>query len=87
MEKRLPTVHGLAEYVAAGGLISYAFSYVENFRRSALYADRILRGADPAELPVEQPTKFEMVVNLRTARRIGVTIPPPMLLRADRVIE
>ena len=87
VEKRLPTVHGLAEYVAAGGLISYAFSYVENFRRSALYADRILRGADPAELPVEQPTKFEMVVNLRTARRIGVTIPPPMLLRADRVIE
>lgn len=86
-ENRLPTVHGLAQYVEAGGLMSYSFSYIDNFRRSARYADRILRGANPAELPVEQPTKFEMIVNLRTARQIGVTIPYPMLLRADRVIE
>jgi len=86
-EKRLPTVHGLAEYVDAGGLMSYSFSYMDNFRRSARYADRILRGANPAELPVEQPTKFETVVNMRTARQIGVTIPRQVLLRADRVIE
>ena len=67
--------------------MSYSFSYMDNFRRSARYADRILRGANPAELPVEQPTKFEAVVNMRTARQIGVTIPSRMLLLADRVIE
>jgi putative ABC transport system substrate-binding protein len=86
-EKGIPTVHGLAAYVEAGGLMSYSFSYIANFRGGARYVDRILRGANPAELPVEQPTKFETIVNLRTARRIGLAIPRQVLLRADRVIE
>ena len=85
--KRLPSVYGLAENVEAGGLMSYSFSYADNFRRSALYADKILKGARPADLPVEQPVQFELVVNLRTARDIGVSIPSSVLVRADRVIE
>jgi len=84
---RLPTMHGQAEYVDAGGLLSYAPGYPEFFRRAAVYVDKILKGANPGELPVEQPTKFELVINLRTARALGVTIPHPVLLRADRVIE
>jgi len=85
--RRLPAVYGLSEYVESGGLMSYSFSYADNFRRSADYVDRIFKGAKPADLPVQQPTTLEPVVNLKTAKALGVTIPPSVLLRADRVIE
>jgi putative ABC transport system substrate-binding protein len=84
---RLPSIHGLSEYVEAGGLLSYGASSLDLFRRSAVYVDKILRGARPSDLPIEQPTKFELVVNLKTARALGVTIPRSVLLRTDRVIE
>jgi putative ABC transport system substrate-binding protein len=84
---RLPAMFATREYAEAGGLMSYGTSYPGLYRRAAVYVDRILRGADPAVLPVEQATMFELVVNLETARRLGFTIPPALLLRADRVIE
>jgi putative tryptophan/tyrosine transport system substrate-binding protein len=84
---RLPTMHSAREYVAAGGLISYGPSYLDLFRRAANYVDKILRGAKPADLPVEQPTKFNLVINLTTAKALGLTIPESFLLRADEVIE
>ncbi len=84
---RLPTMHGARELVAAGGLMSYAANYEELFRRGAQYIDKILRGAKPADIPVEQPTKFDLVVNLTTAKALGLTIPPKLLLTADEVIE
>ena len=84
---RLPAICDAPEFVDAGGLMSLSVSIVERYRKSAEYVDRILRGARPADLPVEEPTVFELVVNLKTAREIGVTIPPSVLLRADRVIE
>jgi putative ABC transport system substrate-binding protein len=84
---RLPVAYGQPEHVATGGLLSYAPNYVANFRHAAKYVDRILKGAKPADLPVEQPTKFELVVNLRAARALGITIPQSVLLRADEVIE
>jgi len=84
---RLPAIFGQREFADAGGLMAYGVSFSEMFRRAAEYADRILKGTKPADLPVEQPTKFELVVNLKTAKTLGRTIPPSLLLRADQVIQ
>jgi putative ABC transport system substrate-binding protein len=84
---RLPTMHGVREYVEAGGLMSYGADYSDLFRRAGDYVDKILRGAKPADIPVEQPTKFDLAVNLITAEALGLTVPPSLLARADRVIE
>jgi putative ABC transport system substrate-binding protein len=84
---RLPTVHANREYVETGGLISYGANYADLFRRAGDYVDKILRGAKPADLPVEQPTKFDLVINLTTAKALGLKIPEGFLLRADEVIE
>jgi putative ABC transport system substrate-binding protein len=84
---RIPAVYEFGEFARAGGLIAYAPSVTEQFRRAAIYVDKILRGAKPGELPVEQPTKFELVINLKAAKAIGLKIPQAVLLRADEVIE
>ncbi len=84
---RLPTMFNLTEYVDAGGLAAYGPSLRDNFRRAATYVDKILKGAKPADLPVEQPTRFELVVNLKTAKALGLTIPQSVLIRADQVIQ
>jgi putative ABC transport system substrate-binding protein len=84
---RLPASYARPEYVEAGGLMYYGTNYPELFRRAASYVDKILKGAKPADLPVEQPTKFEFIVNLKAAKQIGLTIPPNVLARADRVIK
>jgi len=84
---RLPSIHPFRESAMAGGMLSYAPSLTEIAERGALYVDRILKGAKPSDLPVEQPTKFELVINLKTAKALGLTIPPSLLLRADQVIE
>ena len=84
---RLPVAYGLREHVVAGGLLSYAADLAANWRYAAKYVDKILKGAKPADLPVEQPTKFELVINLKTAKALGLTIPQAVLLRADEVIQ
>jgi putative ABC transport system substrate-binding protein len=87
LKHRLPTVVGGREYAEAGGLFSYAVNYPDLFRRAAWYVDKILRGAKPADLPLEQPTTFELVINLKTAKALGLTIPQSLLQRANQVIE
>jgi putative ABC transport system substrate-binding protein len=84
---RLPAIYPFRFFAAEGGLLSYGFDKIDSWRRAATYVDRILRGEKPAELPVQAPTKFELVVNLKTARALGLSIPPAFPLRADEVIE
>jgi putative ABC transport system substrate-binding protein len=86
-QSRLPTIYSLREYVDAGGLMAYGHSLPDRFRRAATYVDKILKGAKPADLPVEHPIKFELVINLKTAKALGLTIPPTLLFQADEVIQ
>jgi putative tryptophan/tyrosine transport system substrate-binding protein len=87
LAEKLPSIHALSEFADAGGLISYGANISVLFERAAEYVDRIAKGAKPAELPVEQPTKFELVINLKTAKAIGLTVPSALLVRADQIIE
>src|SRR2546425_10592145 len=87
LKQRLPTMFGLRAAVEAGGLMSYSPNVADGFRRAAYYIDRILKGAKPGDLPIERPTKFELVINLKTAKALGLTIPQTLLLRADEVIQ
>jgi putative ABC transport system substrate-binding protein len=87
LKSRLPTVSGPREFVEAGGLMAYGPDFSDLYRRTATYVDKILKGAKPGDLPVEQPSKFELVINLKTAKALGLTIPPSLLLRADQVID
>jgi putative tryptophan/tyrosine transport system substrate-binding protein len=86
-KRRLPSVYGVGEYAEAGGLMAYGASHIDLVRRAATFVDKILKGAKPGDLPVEQPTKFELVINLRTAKAIGLTIPTSLLRRADQIID
>jgi putative ABC transport system substrate-binding protein len=87
VQHRLPTMFQSSGGVTEGGLMSYAPSFTDSYRRAAYYVDRILKGAKPGDLPVEQPVKFELVVNLKTAKALGITVPQTLLMLADRVIE
>ena len=87
VKSRLPTIGYYRQFAEAGGLLSYGPTQFENVPRLAAQIDKILKGAKPGDLPIEQPTKFELVINLKTAKALGLTIPPPLLLRADTVIE
>jgi len=86
-KNRLPAIHYRDSFVESGGLMSYGADLADHFRRAADFIEKILKGAKPAELPVEQPTKFEFIVNLKAAKQIGLTIPPNVLARADKVIR
>ena len=85
--KRLPAMYGLRQYVETGGLMAYGPDLDDNWRRAAVFVDKILKGANPGELPVEQPTKFKLVINLKAAKAIGLNIPQSLLLRADEVLR
>ena len=87
LKSRLPSIYESREAVDAGGLMSYGADLADSYRRVAIYVDKILKGAKPADLPVEQPTKFELLINLKAAKQIGVTIPQSVLYRADKVIK
>jgi putative ABC transport system substrate-binding protein len=87
LKSRLPSVYDRREFVEAGGLMSYGADEAESYRRVAYFVDRILKGAKPADLPVEQPMRFEFVINLKTAKQIGLTIPPEVLARASKLIK
>jgi putative tryptophan/tyrosine transport system substrate-binding protein len=84
---RLPIIYNAPEFVSDGGLISFGVSFPDLFRRAAVYVDKILKGTKPADIPVERPAKFELVINVKAAKQIGLTIPPNVLARADRVIK
>ena len=86
-KNRLPAMYGLREVADAGGLMAYGANVADLCRRAATYVDKILKGTKPADLPVEQPTKFELVINLKTAKALGLTIPQTLMLRADQIIE
>ncbi|HEY7648297.1 MAG TPA: ABC transporter substrate-binding protein [Methylomirabilota bacterium] len=86
-KRRLPAISREREFADAGGLMSYGIHYADSYRRAATYVDKVLKGAEPADLPVEQPTRLELVINLRTARALGLVVPPSMLVRADQIIE
>jgi putative ABC transport system substrate-binding protein len=87
LKSRLPSMYSTSEAIDAGGLMYYGADQADSYRRVAYFVDRILKGAKPADLPVEQPTKFELVINLKTANQIGVTIPPEVLARASKLIK
>jgi putative ABC transport system substrate-binding protein len=87
LQNQWPTIHSSIEYSEAGGVIAYGADYAENARSSAVYVDRIFKGAKPVDLPVQQPVKFEFVINLKSVKAMGLEIPPSILLRVDRVIE
>jgi putative ABC transport system substrate-binding protein len=86
-DRRLPAVYGRREFVEAGGLMAYGVNFVDLMRRGASYVDKVLRGTDPRDLPIEQPTKFDLLINLKTAKALGLIVPPTLLARADDVIE
>jgi ABC-type uncharacterized transport system substrate-binding protein len=87
LRSRLPSMVPTSDYVQAGGLMSYAPNSADSYRHAATYVDKILKGAHPGDLPIQQPTKFELVINLKTAKALGLTIPPSLLARADQVIQ
>ena len=87
VEHRLPAVSAYRDATEAGGLISYGVNHLEQYRRAAVYVDKILKGAKSADLPIEQPTKFELAINLKTAKALGLTVPQSLLIRADEVIQ